>query len=240
MIIRPASDSGAYATGGPLAATAANFPCCKLFFPYSETSGRDFRDVIQGSTYSAPASVTPTFSGGAVTLSAGSYTAQALVATIPVATKNALVVLVGNMGNLVVSLTNGSTAGLNINSISGSTVTDGTNTATLANATSGSVVGNAVKLTPGTTGEGQRFSCTLAALTADVAVNALAGDLATMPSITTMSITNPASTLVIYGLAFFVFDSAPSATLVNAAVAEMTANWQANRKWLPSVLKGVA
>ena len=240
MIIQPLSDPKLYAAGGKFEATPANFPSCKLFFPCNEASGgTTLTDVMQGAVYTTPAF---TASAGGITLPNGSYPSITLPNAIAMGTRKSLLLMVGNFGSgssISVTDTAGTALIALAASASSSVVTNGANTANAGSFTAGSIRGFGVTGHPGQATEAQRVNSTLTSYTALAAVAATPAAITTLPSFTMVNIFNIAD-FVVYGIAFFVFEAAPTDAFIQDVVMQTGANWQNNRKWLPPILKGVA
>jgi len=244
MIITPNSSTNRHASGGDLEATATNFPSCKMFFPCDETSGTTLTDAIAGSVITMPGTISN--SAGIITTAGGTAAEVTLASTIPIAAKSALFIVAGTFGAVTIFKINevaGAASGgvIQMSTLTNSLVTDGTNTATSAAAvTASSAIAAAMLYTPGTSGEGQAIECDATTYTAATAVNGAPGDITTMPTMSYLNLQSTGASFNLGGIGFFVFDSTPSATLINAIVAECASNWLNNRKWLPATLKGVA
>lgn len=243
MIITPYSSSSERATGGKWAPTADNFPCCKLYFPCDETSGTTLTDAINGSTVTTSAAVTG--SAGLLTIASGGGVAQTdLGIEIAVGAKSALLMAVLNsaaLANLILSDSSGASGNLMaLDTTSSNRVSDGTNTANGGNMTAGSMRASCILFTPGTTGEGQKIECTSTTYTASAAANAAPGDLATLGTLTDLVINSVAASSVYGGIGFFVFDSTPSASLLQSMIAWHTWAWANNVKTIYPGLRGVA
>lgn len=244
MIIDPVTKTSRYESGGDLYSSSTNFPSCKFFFPCTETSGTTITDAISGSVITLPGAITNT--SGIISCSAGAAAQITLAESVAIGAKSALLVAAGTFSpvfSLKVMEVSGGASGayIELNSLTNSKVSDGTDTATAAAAlTNGSAIAGAFLFTPGTSGEGQAIECTQTTYTAAAAVNGAAGDITTLPTMPYLTISNVGAAYSLGGLAMFVFDSTPSANLVRSIISECAGNWLNNRKWLPASVRGVA
>lgn len=211
--------------------SAANFPCCKLFLKCDETSGTTLTDAISGNAIT-PGIAMAFDTSNAVKFVAGATASNlSLGKTIAIGTKSALRLTVCNMGLLPGA--NLGTSGLAKITLSstGMTISDGTNTASPSLApTQSAIVGASISFTSGTANEGTSRQVTLTTLTGPTNGTATPADLTNMGNITHyVTLGSTIGDFILYGDALFVFDNGIPAD-ANAAIAWMTARWQAGYK----------
>ena len=233
MIIKP------YSVVGEEAFSATNYPSCKLFFTCDDTDN-NLTDAVSGSSIATGVAITHG-TANAVTVPSGvNFINKTLPASIAVGTKSALMFVVASGIGSFEQIAFGD-VGVGKLLISGSafSVDDGPNAANTAGVSGTGLIGCGLGFVPGTSNEATKYEATTATWVTASASGAPA-DITNIGNITQLAtVAATTNTLNIYGMALFVFDSGLPGD-IKAAIAWMTAEWQAGNKAIYPGWKGLA
>jgi len=234
MIIKP------YSTVAAESFVAADYPCVQMFFPVNETSGATLTDAVGGGSVGTLAN--HSFNGTKVSFTgAASLAADPVFGSVTLGSSDGILFAVADLttSSYVHMQDSGAATVIKLGTATASpTISDGSGSVTIPDAApTVGVVGHALFVMPGTSGEGRFDSCTASAYTAGTLTDADV-DITTMTTPMTDLGFAFASGGALYGIAFFKFTTIPAD--YKAAIAWMTAEWQLGNKVIYPGWKGLS